>query len=71
MKTSEIATITSKRQVTIPAAIARSLGWQGGETVVISIEDEQRGVFSIRKATPRELARYAARPRRRKEATSL
>jgi AbrB family looped-hinge helix DNA binding protein len=65
---SYLGTLTSKRQLTIPAPLGRSLGWQPGEKLVVTVEDEQRGVFSLRKATPRELARLPARPRRRQGA---
>ncbi len=69
MKTFEIATITTTHHFTIPAPLWRSLGWQPGEKLVVTVEDEQRGVFSLRKATPRELARLPTRPRRRREAS--
>jgi bifunctional DNA-binding transcriptional regulator/antitoxin component of YhaV-PrlF toxin-antitoxin module len=70
MKTFEIATITTTHHFTIPAPLWRSLGWQPGEKLVVTVEDEQRGVFSLRKATPRELVRLTAPSRRRQEATS-
>ncbi len=42
----QMATITSKRQLTIPSSIFRSLGFKEGEKVLISEEDGAMRVVS-------------------------
>ncbi len=42
----QIATITSKRQLTIPAAIFRQLGFKKGHKVLVSLEDKSIRITS-------------------------
>ncbi len=52
----DVVTVTDRGRIPLPIDTLRSLGWQPGDKVVVTIVDEERGVFSLRKATPEDLA---------------
>lgn len=45
--TPQIATITGKRQLTIPASIFRHVGFKKGQKVLVSVENEHVKVESV------------------------
>jgi bifunctional DNA-binding transcriptional regulator/antitoxin component of YhaV-PrlF toxin-antitoxin module len=58
------STLTAKHQFTVPAKLARSLGWAPGTRLIFSLPDPQGGEFHVRRLdvakARQELARAVA-----------